>query len=63
MPPHRAWLTVIGLHYELELLVLSGLTPLEVLAAATSEPARAFSFHDRGCIVVGIRADLLLIRP
>jgi imidazolonepropionase-like amidohydrolase len=45
----------------LELLVLSGLTPLEALASATSEPARAFGFHDRGRIAVGTRADLVLI--
>ncbi|MCM3870121.1 MAG: amidohydrolase family protein [Pyrinomonadaceae bacterium] len=51
----------LSLHHELELLVLSGLTPLEALAAATSEPARAFGFHDRGRIGVGVRADLLLI--
>jgi imidazolonepropionase-like amidohydrolase len=51
----------LSLHHELELLVLSGLTPLEALASATSEPARAFGFHDRGRIAVGMRADLLLI--
>ena len=28
----------LSLHHELELLVLSGLTPLEALAAATTEP-------------------------
>lgn len=43
------------------LFVLSGLTPLECLASATSEPARAFGFHDRGRIAEGMRADLLLI--
>lgn len=51
----------LSLHRELELLVLSGLTPLEALASATSEPARAFGFHDRGRIAEGTRADLLLI--
>ena len=51
----------LSLHRELELLVCSGLTPLEALVAATSEPARAFGFHDRGRIAVGKRADLLLI--
>ncbi len=50
-----------SLHRELELLVRSGLTPLEALAAATSEPARAFGFHDRGRVAVGLRADLLLV--
>jgi imidazolonepropionase-like amidohydrolase len=50
-----------SLHRELELLVLAGLTPLEALASATSEPARAFGFHDRGRIAAGARADLLLV--
>lgn len=51
----------LSLHHELELLGRSGLTPLEALAAATSETARAFGFRDRGRIAVGTRADLLLI--
>lgn len=51
----------LSLHHELELLVRSGLTPREALAAATSETARAFGFHDRGRIAVGRRADLVLI--
>ena len=51
----------LSLHRELELLVLSGLTPSEALASATSEPARAFGFHDRGRIAEGLRADLLLV--
>jgi imidazolonepropionase-like amidohydrolase len=51
----------LSIHRELELLVRSGLTPLEALAAATSEPARAFGFRDRGRIAAGLRADLLLV--
>jgi imidazolonepropionase-like amidohydrolase len=51
----------LSIHRELELLVLSGLTRLEALASATSEPARAFGFHDRGRIAEGMRADLLLV--
>jgi imidazolonepropionase-like amidohydrolase len=51
----------LSIHRELELLVMSGLTPLEALASATSEPARAFGFHDRGRIAEGMRADLLLV--
>lgn len=51
----------LSIHRELELLVQSGLTPLEALASATSEPARAFAFRDRGRIAVGLRADLLLV--
>ena len=51
----------LSLHRELELLVLSGLTPLQALASATSEPACAFGFHDRGRITEGVRADLVLV--
>ena len=51
----------LSLHHELELLVHSGLMPLEALASATSETARAFGFHDRGRIDVGTRADLVLV--
>ena len=51
----------LSLHRELELLVLSGLRPIEALASATSIPARAFGFHDRGRIAEGLRADLLLV--
>lgn len=51
----------VSLHRELELLVLSGLTPPQALAAATSRTARAFGFHDRGRIATGLRADLLLV--
>lgn len=51
----------LSLHRELELLVLSGLTPSEALASATSEPAHAFGFHDRGRIAEGTRADVLLV--
>jgi imidazolonepropionase-like amidohydrolase len=52
----------LSLHREMELLVRSGLTPLEALAAATSEPARAFGFHDRGRIAPGRCADLVLVK-
>jgi imidazolonepropionase-like amidohydrolase len=50
-----------SLHRELELLVASGLTPLQALAAATSVPARVFGLADRGRIAAGMRADLLLV--
>lgn len=50
-----------SLHGELELLVQAGLTPIEALRAATSTPAAAFHLADRGRIVVGLRADLLLV--
>ena len=51
-----------SIHRELELLVRSGLTPLEALAAATSTPAAAFHLDDRGLIAPGKRADLLLVK-
>lgn len=51
-----------SLHHELQLLVRAGLTPIEALRAATSVPARRFSIFDRGRIVGGARADLLLVK-
>jgi imidazolonepropionase-like amidohydrolase len=50
-----------SLHHELQLLVRAGLTPIEALRAATSVPARRFGLIDRGRIVGGARADLLLV--
>lgn len=50
------------LHVELELMVQAGIPPSEVLADATSVPARIFSLTDRGRIAPGLRADLLLVR-
>ena len=50
-----------SLHHELQLLVSAGLTPIEALKAATSNPARRFGLNDRGRIVPGARADLVLI--
>ncbi|WP_242832358.1 amidohydrolase family protein [Desulfosporosinus orientis] len=40
----------------------AGLTPTEALKAATSLPARRFGLIDRGRIVNGARADLLLVK-
>jgi len=50
-----------SMHRELELLVQAGLTPAEALRAATSAPAKAFRLVDRGRVVVGLRADLVLV--
>lgn len=50
-----------SLHQELELLVQSGLSPVETLAAATATPAECFGLRDRGRIAPGLRADLLLV--
>ena len=53
----------ISVHRELELLVTGiGLSPLQALAAATTNPAEAFRLTDRGHIKVGYKADLLLVR-
>lgn len=51
----------VSLHHELQMLVLAGLTPIEALRAATSVPARRFNLTDRGRIIPGARADLLLV--
>jgi imidazolonepropionase-like amidohydrolase len=50
-----------SLHQELQLLVAAGMSPVEALKAATSTPARRFGLADRGRIVPGARADLLLV--
>ncbi|HEV7426020.1 MAG TPA: amidohydrolase family protein [Thermoanaerobaculia bacterium] len=50
-----------SMHRELELLVKSGLTPIEALTAATSVAAKEFKLNDRGRIAAGLRADLLLV--
>ncbi|GAA1549979.1 amidohydrolase family protein [Brevibacterium picturae] len=50
-----------GLHRELALLTKVGLSNSEVLAAATSAPARHFGLGDRGRIAPGLRADLVLV--
>ncbi|ODS58563.1 MAG: hypothetical protein ABS36_03245 [Acidobacteria bacterium SCN 69-37] len=51
-----------SLQRELELLVGSGLTPYDVLYAATVEPARFLQRpHEFGRLAPGLRADLLLV--
>lgn len=52
----------LTMHRELETLVSAGLDPADALIAATSAPADAFGLADRGRIVPGARADLLLVR-
>jgi imidazolonepropionase-like amidohydrolase len=51
----------VSLHRELELLVQGGMSPAQALAAATSIPAKIFHLDDRGRIVPGMRADLVLV--
>ena len=51
-----------AIHDELQLLVGSGLTPLEALQSATINPARFLHATDSlGTVAVGKRADLLLL--
>jgi imidazolonepropionase-like amidohydrolase len=52
----------VSLHRELELLVKAGLRPAEALTAATATAADAFRLTDRGRIVAGRRADLVMVR-
>ena len=52
----------ISIHRDLELLVQAGLEPIDALVAATSAPAAAFGFTDRGRIAPGLRADLVLVQ-
>jgi imidazolonepropionase-like amidohydrolase len=48
-------------HREMELLGDAGLTPEEVLTAATMNGAQAFRLVDRGRILPGRRADMVLV--
>lgn len=50
-----------SIHSEMEHLVTAGLTPMQALAAATANVARAFRLADRGRIAGGMRADLVLV--
>jgi imidazolonepropionase-like amidohydrolase len=52
----------ISIHREIELLTEAGLSPLQALRAATAKTADVFSLPDRGRIVVGRRADLVMVR-
>ncbi|WP_433081279.1 amidohydrolase family protein [Dactylosporangium sp. CA-052675] len=50
-----------GVHDELALLARAGLSPMKILEAATTEPARVLGHHDRGTVEVGKVADLVLL--
>jgi len=53
----------LSLHQELSSLVFDvGLTPIEALRSATSVSARRFRIADRGRIIPGLKADLVLIK-
>lgn len=52
----------LSMHHELYLLVHKvGMTPEEALRSATSLVAKRFKFEDRGRLVEGLNADLLLV--
>ena len=51
-----------SMHEELKLLVDAGLTPAEALRAATTTPAQRFQLWDRGAVMPGMRADLILLK-
>jgi imidazolonepropionase-like amidohydrolase len=48
-------------HRELELLVASGLTPLQAIGTATKNAAGLLKLEDRGTVAPGKRADLLVV--
>ncbi len=51
-----------GLHWDLELLVRAGLSPLEALRTATSNAAAALGLEGQlGCISPGAVADLVVL--
>jgi Tol biopolymer transport system component len=69
---HRAGISIVagtdifflppGLHWELELLVRAGLSPLEALRTATSNAATVLGVDGRlGCIAPGAAADLVVL--
>ncbi len=51
-----------SLHEELALLVQAGMTPMQVLQAATLRPAEYFGLQDElGTVAAGMQADLVLL--
>ncbi|GKZ28505.1 hypothetical protein AbraIFM66950_008363 [Aspergillus brasiliensis] len=50
-----------SLHQELQLLVQAGLSPVDAIRGATSLAAQKFQLYDRGSILPGLRADLVLL--
>lgn len=50
-----------SLHDEIDYLITAGMTSAEAIRATTSSAAEALSLRDRGRIVEGARADLVLV--
>jgi imidazolonepropionase-like amidohydrolase len=46
---------------ELQLMVEAGMTPAQVIIAATSAPAQYLGLNDRGILAAGRRADFLVL--
>lgn len=57
------WATAgIGIHHEMELMVESGLTPMQAIQAATRNPAEAYRVLPRvGTVEAGKLADLVVV--
>jgi len=51
----------VSLHYEMELLVDAGLTPLEAIAASTGLATKAVGLEEVGAIAPGQAADMVLL--
>jgi imidazolonepropionase-like amidohydrolase len=51
----------VSLHEELALLVAAGVSPVDAIRGATSLAASTHRLYDRGSIVAGLRADLVLL--
>jgi imidazolonepropionase-like amidohydrolase len=51
----------LGLHDEIQLLVAAGMTAMQALQAATSNPADFLGLRDEGRVRPGARADLVLL--
>ncbi|KAI5460724.1 amidohydrolase [Mariannaea sp. PMI_226] len=51
----------ISFHQELQLLVQAGVSPVDAIKGATSTAASKFKLYDRGSILPGLRADLVLL--
>jgi imidazolonepropionase-like amidohydrolase len=45
----------------LQLLVQAGVSPVDAIKGATSTAASKFKLYDRGSILPGLRADLILL--
>ena len=50
-----------AIHEEIALLVQAGMEPIEALKASSSSTAKYFNLTDRGRIVPGLKADLVLV--